>query len=198
MSFTQREARRIVRKAVARVPEGEEIRHLNIMPMMDMMTILLVAFIYQAAVSATQLTAGTVSLPKSLSDDDLPEGASTVIITKTGIVVSAGKEAKSIVSVSNGDVDPAEKEGGTTGIKIPRLTNFLAALHHEEDAARQQKPGDDPNAAAPPPELLIIADRTTPYRLLIEVLFSAKQKEAGYKHFRLIVQKSFPNSPPKN
>ena len=105
MSFTQREARAIVRKAVARVPEGEEIRHLNIMPMMDMMTILLVAFIYQAAVSATQLTAGTVSLPKSLSDDDLPEGASTVIITKTGIVVSAGKEAKSIVSVSNGDGD---------------------------------------------------------------------------------------------
>jgi biopolymer transport protein ExbD len=194
MSFTQREARRIIRKAVSRVPEGEEIRHLNIMPMMDMMTILLVAFIYQAAVSATQLTAGAVSLPKSLSDDDLPEGASTVIITRTGIVVSAGKEAKSIVSVSNGDVDPAEKEGGTTGIKIPRLTNFLAALHHEEDAARQRQ-GLDP-ASATAPELLIIADRTTPYRLLIEVLFSAKQKEAGYKHFRLIVQKSFPTSPP--
>lgn len=196
MSFTQREARRIVRKAVGRVPEGEEIRHLNIMPMMDMMTILLVAFIYQAAVSATQLTAGTVSLPKSLTDDELPEGASTVIITKTGIVVSAGKEAKSIVSVANGDVDPAEKEGGTTGIKIPRLTNFLSALHREEDAARQRQPGFNP-ATAPAAELMIIADRTTPYRLLIEVLFSAKQKEAGYKHFRLIVQKSFPSSPAK-
>jgi biopolymer transport protein ExbD len=196
MSFTQREARSIIRKAVGRVPEGEEIRHLNIVPMMDMMTILLVAFIYQAAVSATQLTAGTVSLPKSLSDDDLPEGASTVIITKTGIVVSAGKEAKSIVSVSNGDVDPAEKEGGATGVKIPRLTNFLSALHHEEDAARSRQPGFDPSTV-PVPELLIIADRTTPYRLLIEVLFSAKQKEAGYKHFRLIVQKSFPTTPPK-
>jgi biopolymer transport protein ExbD len=195
VSFTQREARRVVRKAVGRVPEGEEIRHLNIMPMMDMMTILLVAFLYQAAVSATQLTAGAVSLPKSLSDDDLPEGASTVIITKTGIVVSAGKEAKSIVSVSNGDVDAAEKEGGATGVKIPRLTNFLSALHHEEDAARLRVPGFDP-ASAPPAELMIIADRTTPYRLLIEVLFSAKQKEAGYKHFRLIVQKSFPQSPP--
>jgi biopolymer transport protein ExbD len=196
VAFTQRQARRIVRKAVGRVPEGEEIRHLNIMPMMDMMTILLVAFIYQAAVSATQLLAGTVSLPKSLSDDDLPEGASTVIITKTGIVVSAGKEAESIVSVSNGDVDPAEKEGGTTGIKIPRLTNFLAALHHEEDAARQRQSSGTPSPA-PTPELLIIADRTTPYRLLTEVLFSAKQKEAGYKHFRLIVQKSFSNAPAK-
>jgi len=197
MSFTRREARSIIRKAVGRVPEGEEIRHLNIVPMMDMMTILLVAFIYQAAVSATQLTAGTVSLPKSLSDDDLPEGASTVIITKTGVVVSAGKEAKQIVSVSNGDVDRSDKESGDDkSIKIPRLTNFLAALHHEEDAARARQPGFDP-ATAPAPELLIIADRTTPYHLLIEVLFSAKQKEAGYKHFRLIVQKSFPNSPAK-
>lgn len=196
MSFTQREARGIIRKAVSRVPEGEEIRHLNIMPMMDMMTILLVAFIYQAAVSATQLTAGTVQLPKTLTDDDLPEGASTVIITRTGVVVSAGKEAKSIVSVTNGDVDPAEKEGGANGIKIPRLTNFLAALHHEEDATRLAQTGIRPDQA-PPAELMIIADRTTPYRLLLEVLFSAKQKEAGYKHFRLIVQKSFPPSPAK-
>jgi len=195
MSFTQREARSIVRKAVARVPEGEEIRHLNIMPMMDMMTILLVAFIYQAAVSATQLTAGTVQLPKTLTDDELPEGSSTVIITRTGIVVTAGKEAKSIVSVTNGDVDPAEKEGGSLGVKIPRLTNFLAKLH-EEEVKQQVKNGQDPSKA-PPAELLIIADRITPYRLLLEVMFSAKQKEAGYKHFRLIVQKNFPNKPPK-
>jgi biopolymer transport protein ExbD len=194
MSFTQREARRLIRKAVARVPEGEEIRHLNIMPMMDMMTILLVAFIYQAAVSATQLLAGTVSLPRSLTADDLPESATTVVITRTGIVVASGKDARTIVPVSNGDVDAGEKEEGATGIKIPRFTAYLAALHHEEEAIRQRQPGFDP-AQTPPPELLIIADRATPYHLLIAVLFSAKQKEAGYQHFRLIVQKSFPNSP---
>lgn len=190
MSFTQREARSLIRKAVNRVPEGEEIRHLNIMPMMDMMTILLVAFIFQAATSATALTANAVSLPKSLTDDELPEGASTLIITKTGIVV----EGKSIVSVNNGDVDASEKEGGAQGIKIPRLTNFLAALHAQEEQIHRSKPGYDP-AKASPPELLVIADRTTPYRLLLEVMFSAKQKEAGYKHFRLIVQKSYPLKP---
>ncbi len=196
MAFTQREARQLIRKAVGRVPEGEEIRHLNIMPMMDMMTILLVAFIYQAAVSATQLLAGTVSLPRSLTADDLPESATTVVITKTGIVVASGKDAKTIVPVSNGDVDAGEKEEGATGIKIPRFTAYLAALHHEEEAVRQRQPGFDPSHA-PPPELLLIADRTTPYHLLIAVLFSAKQKEAGYQHFRLIVQKSFPNPPPR-
>jgi hypothetical protein len=168
MSFTQREARRIIRgpSASSRARRSDISASIAHDGHDDDP---LVAFIYQAAVSATQLTAGTVSLPKSLSDDDLPEGASTVIITKTGVVVSAGKEAKSIVSVSNGDVDASEKEGGATGIKIPRLTNFLSALHHEEDAARARQPGFDP-ATVPTPELLIIADRATPYRLLIEVL----------------------------
>jgi biopolymer transport protein ExbD len=190
MSFTQREARRIIRKAVSRVPEGEEIRHLNIMPMMDMMTILLVAFIFSAATSATALTAGAVNLPRTQSDDELPEGAATLIISKSGIVV----EGESIVAVSNGQVDSAEKEGGIQGVKIPRLTNFLAKLHQLQLAALREKPGHDPSKEKPP-ELMIIADRTTPYRLLMEVMYSAKQKEAGYKVFRMIVQKAFPSKP---
>jgi biopolymer transport protein ExbD len=190
MSFTQREARRIVRQAVNRVPEGESITHLNIMPMMDMMTILLVAFIFQAATSATALTAGSVNLPRTPSDDELPEGAATLIISKSGIVV----EGESIVSISNGQVDPAEKEGGIQGIKIPRLTNFLAKLHQLQLAALRSKPGHDPTQEKPP-EIMVLADRTTPYRLLMEVLYSAKQKEAGYKVFRMIVQKSFPAKP---
>jgi biopolymer transport protein ExbD len=191
MSFTQREARGLIRKAINRVPEGESIRHLNIMPMMDMMTILLVAFIFQMATSALELEAGTVELPRTATDAPLPEKAWTLVITPNGITV----EGKSIVSVNNGDVDPSEKEGGSQGIKIPRLTNFLSSLHQEELKDMQRK-GLDP-AKAPPPELLIIADRTIPYHLLIEVMFSAKQKEAGYKHFRLIVQKNFPVKPPK-
>jgi biopolymer transport protein ExbD len=190
MSFTQREARRIIRQAVSRVPEGEEIRHLNIMPMMDMMTILLVAFIFSAATSATALTAGAVNLPRTPSDDEIPEGAATLIISKSGIVV----EGEAIVSVSNGQVDPAEKEGGIQGIKIPRLTNFLAKLQQLQLQALRSKPGHDPSKEKPP-ELMVIADRTTPYRLLMEVLYSAKQKEAGYKVFRMIVQKSFPVKP---
>ena len=189
--FTQREARHLVRKAVGRVPEGESIRHLNIMPMMDMMTILLVAFIFQMATSSLEVTAGTVQLPHTEADAPVPEKAWTLVITPTGIVV----EGKPIVSVSNGDVDCSEKEGGCLGVKIPRLSNFLAALHQQE-VEQQRKAGLDPSKA-PPPELLIIADRSIPYRLLVETMFSAKSQEAGYKHFRLIVQKNFPPKPSK-
>jgi biopolymer transport protein ExbD len=191
MSFTQREARGLVRKALARVPEGESIRHLNIMPMMDMMTILLVAFIFQMATSALELTAGTVALPRTATDAPVPEKAWTLVITPTGIVV----EGSAIVSVNNGTVDPSAKEGGALGLKIVPLTSYLASLRQEELKAFQRSGGDP--AKAPPPELLVIADRTTPYRLLLEVMFSAKQKEAGYKHFRLIVQKNFAVKPPK-
>ena len=34
-------------------------------------------------------------------------------------------------------------------------------------------------------------------RILVEVMYSAKQPDAGYKHFRLIIQKSFPPGPQK-
>ena len=184
MSFSGREARSLMRKAVNRVPQGEDISHLNIMPMMDMMTILLVAFIFQASVSATGLTAGQVQLAKSMSDEPLPEGAVTLIITKTNIVVAD----KGIVALrAGGKVDAADREGGELGIKIPKLSSFLGQLRQIGNADILAKGGTLPDV----PELLIIADRTTPYELLIQVMFSAREKEAGYKRFRLIVEKHF-------
>jgi biopolymer transport protein ExbD len=189
--FTRREASKMVRRAVAHVPEGENITHLNIMPMMDMMTILLVAFIFQLSTNALDVIAGTVNLPRTDTDAPLPQKSWTLVITPTAVVV----EGKSIVPVTNGDVDSAEKEGGSLGIKIPRLSSYLATLHNLE-IQKLMKDGKDPNKE-PPPELLLIADRVTPYRLLVEVMFSAKAKEAGFKHFRLIVQKNFPVHGPK-
>ena len=189
--FTRREASKMVRRAVSHVPEGENITHLNIMPMMDMMTILLVAFIFQLSTNALDVIAGTVNLPRTDTDAPLPLKSWTLVITPTAVVV----EGKAIVSVANGDVDPAEKEGGSLGIKIPRLSSYLSALHNEA-IKKLINDGKDPNKE-PPPELLLIADRVTPYRLLVEVMFSAKAKEAGFKHFRLIVQKNFPVRGPK-
>jgi biopolymer transport protein ExbD len=189
MGFTQREARHIIRKAVARVPEGEEIRHLNIMPMMDMMTILLVAFIFQISTSSLDIIAQTVQLPRTEADEPVPDKVSTLVIGTQGIVV----EGKTVAVVTNGDVDASAKEGGVLGYKITPLTSYLASLRALE-AQHLMATGVDP-ATQPPPELLILADRTTPYRLLVEVMFSAKVKEAGYKDFRLIVQKNQPVHP---
>jgi biopolymer transport protein ExbD len=191
MSFTTREARGIIRKAVKRVPEGEDVRHLNITAMMDMMTILLVTFIFQASVTSNELTASQVKMPESVSSEPMPETTGEVIITTNGIVVFDGKDAFPIVSVRNGDVDPSEKEGGALGVKIPKLTNFLGNFRQGQEAALKQQGKPIPD----PPELMIIADRTTPYRLLVQVIFSAKDKQSGYKRFRLIVTKHEPIAP---
>jgi len=183
--FSAREARVIVRKAVKRVPEGEEISHLNIMPMMDMMTILLVAFIFQAAVTATALQAGAVAIPSSMTEEPMPNDASTLIITPTAIVL----EGNEILSVKNGTVDPGLIEGGSRGYKITLLAQDLAGLQADEKAKAK-----DPNKV---PELMIIADRTTPFRLLFDVIYSAKGDPGAalYKRFRLIVQKHEPVKP---
>ncbi len=181
--FSAREARNIVRKQVKRVPEGEEIRHLNIMPMMDMMTILLVAFIFQAAVTATALQANEVALPHSMNEEPMPENASTLIITPKAIVV----EGDEVVSVREGGViDASEIDGGARGFKIKKLAAELKQLHDTELATAK-----DPTK---PPELMIIADRSTPFRLLFNVIYSAKgdKDHPLYKRFRLIVQKHEP------
>ncbi len=190
--ITKHQARSIIRKSVGRVPEGEEIRHLNIMPMMDMMTILLVAMIFQSAASGA-MDIGDVDLPFSETNEAFPETATKVIIGKEVILV----EGETIVAVKNGAVDAYEKEGGAAGIKINRLAStlggFRKAYESERAAQGKLKAGD---AAAP--ELFIVADATTPYRLLFSVIASARAPEAGYRRFHLIVlQKGETNGPPK-
>ena len=193
MSFSTREARSVIRKAVKRVPEGEDIRHLNITAMMDMMTILLVVFIFQASVTSSTLTAAQVAIPDSITSEPMPEVAATVLVTQNGIVVTDGHEAFSIVAVRNGDVDANDKEGGALGVKIPKLSQFLSNYRQAQEDALKKSGKPIPAI----PELMIIADRTTPYRLLVQVIYSAKQKEAGYKRFRLIVTKHEPIVAPR-
>lgn len=190
--ITKHEARSIIRKAVSRVPEGEEVRHLNIMPMMDMMTILLVAMIFQSAASGA-MDIGDVDLPFSETNDEFPETATKVVIGKEVILV----EGQQIVAVKNGKVDASEKEGGAAGLKINRLSQTLGGFRKEYESKKAEqgklKPGD---TAAP--ELFIVADASTPYRLLFGVIASARAPEAGYRRFHLIVlQKGETNGPPK-
>jgi len=176
-NVTKRQARSIIRKAIKRVPQGEEIRHLNIMPMMDIMTILLVAFVFQA-LAATPIPMGDVTLPFSRSFDPPPEGSVMITIARNGIVV----EGQPVVAVKNGDVDSSEKKDGTLGIAIPKLSRFLGqvrGIYEQNQTAGGKK--------AKVPEVMILADRRTPYRLLFQVLVSARSKEAGYRRFRLIV-----------
>ncbi len=176
--ITKHEARGLIRKAIKRVPVGEEIRHINIMPMMDIMTILLVAFILTASESAA-LSVGDVNLPGSQTVEELPESATTLTIARTGILV----DGQVVVKVQNGGVDASEKNQGALGLQIPKLSKYLGLTRRGNDQALIKKGKEPPKI----PELLIIADKKTPYKLLFEVIVSSRHDDAGYRRFRMIL-----------
>ena len=118
--------------------------------------------------------------PDPLVDVDLPavSGAGSVagpaaasplvIATPTSLSVDHAP----IIPLRDGVVDASEKEGGALGMKIPKLTFRLAAMHGPHE-----------------PALVTLAlDRKVTYQLLVQILFSAKQREAGWKQFALLAR----------
>ncbi|MBI4510085.1 MAG: biopolymer transporter ExbD [Deltaproteobacteria bacterium] len=175
MSINVREARSIIRKAVRRVPEGESIGHLNLTAMMDMMSILLVFMIKSMTSSTSTLNIRDITLPPSTTRMTPPEEAVSVVIAKSAILA----EGEPVVAVKNGDVDPSEKTQGSFGIEIGKLTTILAK-HHTRIKKIAAVRGEEPAH-----ELTIMADKETPYRLLVSVIYSAGQSE--FQNYRMIV-----------
>jgi len=183
MSFTVREARAVIRKAVRRVPEGEtSIAALNLTAMMDMITILLIFLIETMAIATSPLSV-SVALPPSSTHIPEPEQTKVVTIAKEAILV----EGLPILRLHDGDVDASERRDGQLGTEITKLKDVLAA--HHEGLYKLSAPGEEPSH-----ELTIIADREIPYRLLYSVMFTAGQASAkshpsgpGFTKYRLIV-----------
>ena len=92
-----------------------------------------------------------------------------VVVAPNGIVVGG----TAVVALTDGRADPSEREASGAGLKIPRLTNYLAQYQV---------------AKHPPPTLPLAIDKRVPYRTFVEVVFSAKQKEAGFKQFTLLAK----------
>jgi len=193
MSIKASEARSIIRKAVRRVPEGENINAINLTAMMDMMTMLLVFMIMTMSISASPLSIA-VSLPPSTSQQPQPEDAKTVTIAKDSILV----EGVPVVKLVGGDVDSSEKAQGQFGIDIVKLRTVLAE-HHEGLYLRAQGRDDEVRH-----ELIILADKSTPYRLLYSVMYTAGRASAknhpdgpGFTNFRLIVVRNEVSNTPE-
>jgi hypothetical protein len=114
--------------------------------------------------------------PDPLDAIQLPEvtGAGAVAVASPSPLVIASPSAVAvagtqIIALRDGLPDPADQEGGALGMKVPKLSTKLGAL---------------PRASA----LAVAIDRRLGYRLLIQLLFSAKQQEAGWKKFDVLVR----------
>ena len=169
---------RIVRAKLRRRPEPEHFG-LNIYPMMDMLTILLV---YMMAIFATSSAAAVqesseLRIPYSTSQVEVSE-ALGVQISRSSVVV----DGKPILELRNGIVDPSLKQGGSSGFLITPLYKTLGEIRDRKKRTAQRF-ANQPFVG----DVQIIADKRTPYRTLSEVIYTLGQTE--FKNLRFVVNK---------
>jgi biopolymer transport protein ExbD len=78
-------------------------------------------------------------------------------------------------------VDAKYKRSGPNDLFIVPLANALSHARETDKAVRAVK-GLDPSSS----EAMIVADETTPYRLLVEVFFTLGQSEFGKYHLMVM------------
>jgi biopolymer transport protein ExbD len=174
----EKEARNY-RKARRKVREAEgEIRELNIVAMMDMMTIILVFLLksYQASAINVNMSAD-LTVPQSTTQLH-PQENITVTVSQREVAVNDRR----VVDVKGGLIPAAAKEGQRA--EAFYVGAIYDALKKEVDKqkyiARYNK--DAPFAG----RINVVVDRKIPYRTLMDVLYTAGQAELGEYKFMVL------------
>jgi len=172
------EGKKAIRSFARKLEEPEVIKDLNITPMMDMMTIILV-FLLKSFTSSTSTITFDQNLQVPKSSTQLKQKlAIAVTVTKKVILV----EGDAIAPVNLGKVDPTVKRDGENGYFITPLVEIL------EKHAKREKKVAELTGTKFDGQLMLIAYTTTPYRLLTDIIYSCGQ--AGYANYRLLVLKA--------
>jgi len=169
--------RMMFRQAVARKKRQErqmagEIRELNIVAMVDMMTIILVFLLKSYSASNVAMTASEDVHPPISSTRATPRDTVAVTITPSHILVGD----KAVVQM-RGNAIPQNLLDGR------RVIPLDMALKKEVDKLKYIAERN-PNAPFSR-ELSVIGDRKIPYDLLLTVLYTAGQNEL--ENYRFVV-----------
>jgi biopolymer transport protein ExbD len=175
---TMGQVKAAIRRRLRKLPEHEH-QDLNIYPMMDMMTILLVFMVMQfASSSALTITdSEELRIPYSVSTAQL-EDAVPVQVARGAIVV----DGRQILTLRNGIVDPGAKQGGANGFVINALRQEMCRIRDFRKELARRNPRRPFDGA-----VQIVADRRTPYRTMTEVMYTLGQCE--FSQLRFITQK---------
>ncbi|HKD39620.1 MAG TPA: biopolymer transporter ExbD [Myxococcaceae bacterium] len=172
--------RMMFRRALARKKRRDrevagEIRELNIVAMMDMMTIILVFLLKSYSASSISMTASKDVRPPISTTRATPKDTVAVTITPKGILVGD----KKVVELQNSAIPPRLLDGR-------RVIPLDQALKREVDKLKYIEAR---NPSAPfNHELSVIGDRKVPYDLLLTVLYTAGQNELENYRF-VVIQK---------
>ena len=179
-----------LRKAIRKNTRDPEIDYLNIVAMLDLMTIILV-FLLQSLASSTAAIqeGGDLKLSRSIMASEPSDQGVILVISKSAILL--GEESEPVVRLPSREqlaqqgLDASHKRSGPNDLYIVPLANRLQNARRVDKAVRAAK-GMDVSTS----EAIIIADSATPYRLLIEVLYTLGQSEFGRYHLMVMKRRT--------
>jgi biopolymer transport protein ExbD len=173
--------KRELRKEIKRRAVEPEINFLNITAMMDMMTIILVFLLKSMSASSASIPqSGDLTMPKSILVSEASQEGLAILISKSHIVVDDAVVAPVPADATHG-IEGKYKRSGPNDLYIVPLANALQSWR-ERDRQIRVATGKDPSSS----EAIIIADAGTPYRLLVEVLFTLGQTEFAKFHLMVL------------
>ncbi len=176
-----------LRRAIRRNRTEPDINFLNITAMLDIMTIILVFLLKTLGESSAAVPqSDDLRLPTSIVRTQPHQEGVTVTISKSQILVGDEKvltlpRREAIVQSGAGAMN---KRGGADDLYIVPLGAALQSARKVDVAVMKAK-GQDPSSS----EAIIIADGATPWRLLIEVVYTLGQSEFGKFHLMVIQTK---------
>jgi len=170
---------RLYRRSRRKQREAQgEIKELNIVAMMDMMTIILVFLLksYQASAINVNMSAD-LTIPQSTTQLHPQENITVTVSTKEVAV-----NERRVVEVQGGAIPAAAKEGGRAdAFYVGSIYDALKKeVEKQKTIARYNK--DAPFTG----RVNVVADKTIPYRTLMEVLYTAGQAELGEYKFMVL------------
>jgi biopolymer transport protein ExbD len=171
--------KRELRKEIKKRALEPEINFLNITAMLDMMTIILVFLLKSMAASTAAIPQNAdLTVPASVLTTEASQEGLVILVSKSNIVVDDNIACPLPADASHG-VEAKYKKTGPNDLEIVPLEN---AAHSWRERDRQMRiaQGKDPNSS----EAIIVADKGTPYRLIVEVLFTLGASE--YNKFHLM------------
>jgi biopolymer transport protein ExbD len=173
--------KRELRKELRRKAAEPEINFLNITAMMDMMTIILVFLLKSMSSSSASVPqSADLKMPKSVLTTEASQEGLAVVISKSQVIVD-DRPILPVPARPATAIEAKYKRSGQGDLYLVPLANALQSWR-ERDKQVRLATGKDATSS----EAIIIADAETPYRILIEVLFTLGETEFGKFHMMVL------------